>query len=379
MKLSVKFPLGRIVFPGEVFTGAGSIAALRYLEGDRFCIVTTHSVFSNSYFKDNVEKIFKNKIFKIIVLASGEPAISNLQEYSNVVNDFMPDWIISIGGGSIIDSAKILWVKYEQIGIGSNELFKPFYIKDLGVKSKFAAIPTTAGTGSEVSSSAVCYESDVNKYKKFVVSHELLPSVVILDVNLLKSLPRDVKLNGLLDAITHAVEGYTSPYSNDIVKDYAILSLQLIQQNLHEYFAENSEASIQAILRASHYSGYVQNMAIPGLAHAVSHALSRENIAHGLGCGFSLPHVIQYNCLSNKCYRLYSEMAARLNFSNVDTLLNFINSLIPSELANSIRPVAIDALTDAEVLANMRIDPTYRANPVEIDIPSFLKILGAGL
>lgn len=375
MKLNVKFPLGRVVYPGEVFTGEGAISALSYLDGYSYCIIINKSVSNNLYYNEKINRIFKNKKIKIIVVNSGEPAITELDKYSIELNEFMPDWIVAIGGGSIIDTAKVLWVKYENIGIKTEELIKPFYIKELGQKSKFVAIPTTAGTGSEVSSSAVCFENLTNKNKKFIISHELLPHVVILDVNLLENLPLEVKISGVLDTITHAVEGYVSPYTNDILKDYSILSLKLVKENWLAYSLENSKNSIKAMLRASHYAGYVQNMAIPGLAHAISHELGRYGIAHGTGCGVTLPYVIKYNSKDKRCYDGYKEIEDRLGESSIDNILESILVNLSKDVKENIIELIIKTLKDKELRKNIIIDPTYRANPCSIDFDEFLKII----
>jgi alcohol dehydrogenase class IV len=364
-----------VVYPGEVFTGPGSIAALSYLDGDSICLVINNSINKNTYFNEKISKIFKNKKILIVVIPSGEPEISKLEGFSDKINNFMPDWIIGIGGGSIIDSAKILWIKYEHLGINKEDLKKPFFIKELSNKSKFAAIPTTAGTGSEVSSSAVYYESELNKSKKFVISHEILPHVVILDLNLLTELPNLVKISGVLDTITHSIEGYVSPYSNDIVKDYSIMSLQLIKENYEEFININSEKSIQAILRASHYAGYVQNMAIPGFAHALSHAIGRYGITHGLGCGASLPYVIRYNSSDLKCLDGYNEIAKRLNLNGVESIIELIKSILPKSEIQNIKKLITYAINDHVVLKDMLDDPTYRSNPRKIDMVEFLKIV----
>jgi alcohol dehydrogenase len=377
MKINVKFPLGRIVYPGEVFTGEGAISALAYLDGYSYCIITNKSVYKNEYFIEKINRIFKNKKIKIIVLNSGEPEFTELEEYSLELNEFMPDWIIGIGGGSIIDSAKILWIKYENIGIKNEEIIKPFYIKDLGQKSKFVAIPTTAGTGSEVSSSAVCFESKNIKNKKFIVSHELLPHVVILDVNLLKNLSSEVKISGVLDTITHAVEGYVSPYSNDILKDYSIMSIKLVIENWNEYYLENSIKSIQAMLRASHYAGYIQNMAIPGLAHAISHEIARYGIPHGIGCGVTLPYVIKYNSKDKRCNNGYKEIACRLGELNINKIIESILENLSVEMKKNIIELIIKTLRDKEVRNSIISDPTYRANPCSVDFDEFLNIVEA--
>ena len=374
MKINVKFPLGRVVYPGEVFTGEGAISALSYLDGYTYGIITNNSIYRNEYFKEKIKKIFKKKLYKIIVLESGEPALNELNKYSEELNEFMPDWIIAIGGGSIIDSAKVLWIKYENVGIANEELIKPFHIKELGQKSKFVAIPTTAGTGSEVSSSAVCFESMNKKNKKFIVSHELLPHVVILDVNLLENLPEEVKISGVLDTISHAVEGYVSPYSNDILKDYSILSIKLIMENWSEYYFENSKKSIRAMLRASHYAGYVQNMAIPGLAHAISHEIGRYGVPHGIGCGISLPYVIKYNSKDLRCNDGYKEIAFRLGEINNDKILEPILKSLSEEIKNKVHGLILKTLSNEELRNNLLNDPTFRANPCSVDFDELIKI-----
>lgn len=378
MRLSVRYPIGRVVYPAEIFTGPGSLAALNFIEGNNICLITTKSIDKQEAINAKITKIFNGKNIKKIVLASNEPNLNQLNKVSNELNHFMPDWIVAIGGGSVIDSAKILWAKYEHIGISPEQLAKPFFLKEMGAKAKFIAIPTTAGTGSEVSSSAVYFQSDNNKKKIFLISHELIPSIVIMDPQLMNFLSENTKISGLLDAISHAVEGYVSPYANDVIRDYSALALMLIIENQDEYLTTNSESSIYAILRASNYAGYVQNMAIPGLAHAVSHAISRYDIPHGLGCGCALIPTIKYNAANQKCKNLYDELSSRIGIGKLHNLIEFIQKIIPEETFHNVNKIILNAMDDKHVLEDMFVDPTFKANPEKVDIQKFIDKVAIG-
>lgn len=378
MRLSVKYPIGRVVYPAEIFTGPGSLSALNFINGNKVCLITTKSIEKQDEINEKIIKIFNRKILKKIVLPSNEPNLNQINNFSNELNDFMPDWIVAIGGGSVIDSAKILWAKYEHIGISSDELAKPFFLKEMGSKASFIAIPTTAGTGSEVSSSAVYFHSENNKNKKFLVSHELLPTIVIMDPQLMNFLSENTKISGALDAISHAVEGYVSPYANEVIRDYSALALMLIIKNWEDYISTNSESSVYAMLRASNYAGYVQNMAIPGLAHAVSHAISRYDIPHGLGCGCALIPTIKYNSENQKCRRLYDELSSRIGIGEFQNLIKFIQKLIPQEMYLNVNRIILDAMNDKSVLEDMFMDPTFKANPEQVDIQKFIEKVAIG-
>jgi alcohol dehydrogenase len=375
MRLSIRYPIGRVVYPAEIFTGPGSLVALNFIDGNKVCLVTTKSIDSQEAINEKITKIFNGKNLKKIILTSNEPNLEQLNKVSNELNDFMPDWIVAIGGGSVIDSAKILWTKYEHIGISSEELAKPFFLKEMGAKANLIVIPTTAGTGSEVSSSAVYFQSEKNKNKKFLVSHELIPSIVIMDPQLMNFLSENTKISGVLDAISHAVEGYVSPYANEVIRDYSVLALLLIIKNWDDYVSINSESSVYAMLRASNYAGYVQNMAIPGLAHAISHAISRYDIPHGLGCGCALISTIKYNLENQKCKSLYDELSSRIGLGELQNLINFIQKLIPKETFVNVNKIILNAMKDEAVLEDMFLDPTFKANPEKVDIQKFIDLV----
>jgi alcohol dehydrogenase class IV len=372
MKIISKFPLKRIVYPGEIFLEEESVNALRFLEGDSFYILISSSVSENTDSIQKLTQLFKAKQILISLTPKGEAQLDNAHKYIAQLNQFNPDWIIAIGGGSCIDFAKLLWVIYENADITLDELQKPFFIKELRKKSRFCVLPTTAGTGSEFSSSSVFLHEGK---RKFLVTHELLPDVVILDPKLLCSLPIKVKLDSLVDVLAHAIEGYVSPFASEMSKDMSTLALILVKNNFDEYLNENSLKSIHAIQRAASYAGLVQNAAIPGLGHALAHALSGWGVPHGFGCAVAILPSIRYNASKEVCGLAYDELARRSGLNGLSDLISFVENILSKYEERLPKHYLEELLSNSEMLMEMKKDPTFKANPVSIDIEVLRKYI----
>ncbi len=372
MKITSRFPFKRVVYPGEVFLDIESINALRFLDGDSFYILISGSVSGGINVEQKLINIFKTKRVHISLAPKGEAQLDKAKKYIDELNDLSPDWIIAIGGGACIDFAKLLWVIYENSDIAIEELQKPFFIKELRKKSKFCVVPTTAGTGSEFSSSCVfMHEGE----KKFLVTHELLPDVVILDPEFLNNLPLKVKLNTLVDVLAHAIEGYVSPFASEMTKDMSVLALMLVRNNIDKYLNENSVRTSHAIQRAASYAGLVQNAAIPGLGHALAHALSAWGVPHGLGCALTILPTIKHNASTESCELAYCDLAHKSGFNGLNDLISFVEKIL-SNYENSLPLQYLEELLNNQnKLIEIQNDPTYKANPVNIDMDLFKKFI----
>lgn len=289
-----------------------------------------------------------------------------MQKAFEEIYSYKPDWIVAIGGGSTIDFAKLCWLFYEHPDLDEDQISRNFSVPPLRGKCRFIAVPTTAGTGSEMSSSAV-FQNDENDRKKFVVTHDFLPDIAILDPRFILNTPKKIKINSAFDALAHSIEGYVSLFRNEHTQDLASIAIKKIFSNLEMYV--NSEEHIEPaheILRAANYAGIVQNISIPGIGHAFSHEVSKYQLNHGFSCGSFLPIAMKINLRDEKVKKLYDKLANELGFhsshellANIEMLRDKYDLYIGKDKKNQIK-------LSGEIMESIKKDPTARANPVGI-------------
>ncbi len=220
---------------------------------------------------------------------------------------FNPDVIIALGGGSPIDAAKGMWLFYEQpdadfAGMAQKflDIRKRVYkFPHLGKKAKLVAIPTTSGTGSEVTSFAVI--TDKEKGAKYpLADYELTPDVAIIDPNLVLTVPKKVAADTGLDVLTHAIEAYVSIMASDYTDALAMKAIQLVFDYLPQSYETADRKAREKMHNASCIAGMAFANAFLGVNHAIAHKLGNElHISHGQANAVLLPHVIEYNGCPN--------------------------------------------------------------------------------
>lgn len=231
-----------------------------------------------------------------------EPSITDVKEALKVVNEFKPDLIIALGGGSVIDAAKGIWILYEQpevdiykAALRFLDIRKRVYrIKPLGAKAALIAIPTTSGTGSEVTPFLILRDEQGRKLT--IAYYEALPSIAIVDPQFVENLPPKLVAISGFDALTHALEAYVSVYATPFTDPYALKAIQMIFENLEKSYKEKTLEAREAMHYAATLAGIAFANAFLGLAHGIAHALgSYLDIPHGLACALAITHVIRYN------------------------------------------------------------------------------------
>ncbi len=271
----------------------------------------------------------------------------------------------------MIDAAKLAWVLYEQPDAELDLLARPFALRGLRGRSRFVAVPTTAGTGSEVSSAAVVKDPATER-KIAVVSHELLPDIAILDPRLTANVPRDVMLSAGLDALAHSLEGYVSKLENPIADVYAEKSVEMILRLLPMTIddADESESRLQMMI-ASMMAGIVQNLKVPGVGHAVAHQVGARGIPHGYACGILLDSAILANMSQDKVRLKYSRLARSLGLADCEALVDAVRSLksalnVPERLSGLASSKELETIDRERIFKGARADICSRANPVEV-------------
>lgn len=248
-----------------------------------------------------------NKVeWRIIDYVESEPSIETVERGAAMMRDeFQPDTIIAIGGGSPMDAAKIMWLLYEHPEIEFRDIREKFFdirkrafrLPELGKKAKLVCVPTTSGTGSEVTPYAVITDTKTGiKYP--ITDYSLTPSVAVVDPVLARTQPRRVASDSGFDAITHAMEAYVSAYANDFTDGLALHSVKLLWENLAPSVNEG-QANPQAqekVHNAATMAGMAFGSAFLGMCHSMAHTIGALcHVAHGRCNSILLPYVIRYN------------------------------------------------------------------------------------
>ncbi len=296
----------------------------------------------------------------------GEPTLDELEELLKAARTHRAKWIAGVGGGSVIDLGKSC------AGLFHAARNPVFYHDGAGVESNgipFAAIPTTAGTGSEATPNAVLTNSDTCR-KKSIRDDRFVPRLVILDERLLESCPKEVVAFSGLDALTQAVEAYTSRNACWISDELALKSLSLIKENIEEVYEGGSAAARSRLLAGSYLGGLALANARLGVVHGLAHPIgARYHLPHGQACAICLPHAIEFN------REMIGSKYDRMSVAAGGDLLDSVNSLldrfgIESPLKG--RPIRDKASIIEETLAS----GSTAANPMPVtaaDVEWFLK------
>ncbi|MCY7773404.1 bifunctional acetaldehyde-CoA/alcohol dehydrogenase [Bacillus licheniformis] len=300
-----------------------------------------------------------------------DPSIETVMNGVDMMAKFQPDVIIALGGGSAMDAAKGMWMFYEHPDAEFFGLKQKFldirkrivkYPK-LGGKAKFVAIPTTSGTGSEVTSFSVITDKETNtKYP--LADYELTPDVAIIDPQFVMTVPKHITADTGMDVLTHAIESYVSCMANDYTDGLAMKAIQLIFEYLPRAYKNGSdELAREKVHNASTIAGMAFSNAFLGINHSLAHKLGAEfQIAHGRANAILLPHVIRYNAAKPKKFtafpkyshfiadQRYAEIArtlglpAKTTAEGVESLIQEIISLAKElKIPMSIKQNGVDA------------------------------------
>lgn len=232
-----------------------------------------------------------------------EPSVATVDRGAELMRSFQPDTIIALGGGSAMDAAKVMWLRYEHPDVVFEDMREKFFdirkrafaFPSLGERARLVCVPTTSGTGAEVTPFAVITDHRTGK-KYPLADYALTPSVAIVDPVLTASLPRAIAADSGFDALTHAVEAYVSVYANDFTDGPALHAIRLIFANLERSVVDADGEARERMHNAGTIAGMAFGSAFLGIVHAMSHTLGATfHIAHGRTNAVLLPHVIRYN------------------------------------------------------------------------------------
>jgi len=302
--------------PKIYFKRGATELALRELKGKKRAFIVTDRYLFNSGAINVVENVLEEigVDFQIFFDIKPDPTISTINEALSMVTTYEPDVIIALGGGSPIDAAKIIWLMYEQPDTNFDDIAMRFMdinkrickIPELGVKAQLIAIPTTSGTGSEVTPFAVITDDETHiKYP--IADYALTPNIAIIDPNFVDSMPPGLCAASGIDALTHAIEAYVSVLATNFTNSNSLESIKLIYRYLPRSYKEGKNDPIAK--EKMHYASTIAGMAFAnaflGICHSMAHKLgSAFNIPHGIANALLINQVIKFNandCPTKQC------------------------------------------------------------------------------
>jgi alcohol dehydrogenase class IV len=379
----------RITVPRDVYFGRGCLDALKTLPGKKAFIVIGGGSVKKSGLLDKATGYLKEAGFETYLFegVENDPSIETVRKGAAAMEEFGPDWIIPIGGGSPIDAAKAMWVVYEHPDIDIYDI-NPFNMPPLRKKAKFLAIPTTSGTGSEVTNASVICDYATG-IKFGVAGFDIIPDIAILDPEATDSMPQKLTAHTGLDALTHATESYVAKFASPFTDAQSFYAAKMVFDCLPAAYEGDSAAR-----EAMHYAQCLAGMAFSGSMLGISHAMAHKtggmfddgHIPHGLANAIYLPYVVQYNAKDPWAKNKYVELAKYVGVAGTDDdalvagLVEKIRDLAsslgtPKSLKEYGIPEAEWNAKVAEIAANAMTDSLVISNPRDIDTPTMQKVL----
>jgi alcohol dehydrogenase class IV len=324
----------------EIVFGEGALGYVSEIEGKRALIVTDRNMVRLG-FVDRVIGHLKEAGIETRVFAEVEPdpSLETVKRGAQAALAYEPDWIVGLGGGSPMDAAKAMWVLYERPDLEPDEI-NPIETLGLRRKARLITIPTTSGTGAEATWAVVL--TDVNEGRKLALgSREVMADMAIVDPSLVAELPPRLAADTGMDALTHAVEGYTCIYHNEFCDGLCLKAIQLIFDHLPQAYEGDEEARGKMHVAAT-IAGLGFGNSWATLAHGMGHSLGAVfHVPHGRAVGLLLPYTTEFT--ANQEGRRYVEIARFLGLeSSPEALVEAIRELARRiEQPTSIRELGI--------------------------------------
>jgi alcohol dehydrogenase len=379
--LRLAVPLPRLLGPGEVIAGEGAFAALRTLPATRVAVIATERTAGGALFRRWFDGSHAYEVRHLKPSWTGEPTLESLDGTVGQLSHYAPDWIVAVGGGSVLDGAKLCWARLEHPLFPAERLSRPFALPRLRAVARFVAVPTTAGTGSENSSSAVFVDTQTGR-KIPVVTHDFLPDIVLLEPRLTLGLPLAWTVLTALDALAHALEGRVSALHNPLVDSLAESIAVDLLAALSEFLGNGEILEVRGRLQiAAFHAGQVQNLRLVGLAHAIAHQLGNLHVPHALAVGVFLPLGMTHASTSDPVRRIYDRIARSAGLADSQALIETIRC-IPKRAGVDRRigswqgvPEQLSSSEASHIAARALDDPIARFLPVRIEVDELAQLI----
>ncbi|MBR3671321.1 MAG: iron-containing alcohol dehydrogenase [Spirochaetia bacterium] len=305
----------RFTNPRDIYHGKGALEALKTLEGKRAIICVGGGSMKKFGFLDRAQKYLEEAGMKVTLFEGIEPdpSVDTVMKGAAVMQEFKPDWIVAIGGGSPIDAAKAMWIKYEYPETTFEDMCKVFGLPKLRTKAKFCAVSSTSGTATEVTAFSII--TDYQKGIKYpIADFQITPDVAIVDPDLAETMPKKLVAHTGMDALTHAIEAYVSTVHSDFTDAPAIHAIEMIQRDLVDSYNGDMKAR-DNMHSAQCLAGIAFSSGLLGIVHSMAHKTGAvfadlgAHIIHGAANAMYLPKVIAYNAKNPEAKKRYGVIA----------------------------------------------------------------------
>ena len=329
----------RFTLPRDIYHGENALEALKTFEGKKAFVCVGGGSMKRFGFLDRVVQYLQEagmevKLFEGI---ESDPSVDTVMKGAKEMQDFGPDWIVAIGGGSPIDAAKAMWIKYEHPDCTFEDMCKVFGIPALRRKARFCAISSTSGTATEVTAFSII--TDYKKGIKYpIADFEITPDVAIVDSALAQTMPKKLVAHTGMDALTHAIEAYVSTANCDYTDPLALHAIEMIRDDLVDSYNEDKEAR-NAMHNAQCLAGMAFSNALLGIVHSMAHKTGAvfgdlgAHIIHGAANAMYLPKVIAFNAKDETAKKRYAKIADFIGLSGnndddkVKALITYVRGL----------------------------------------------------
>lgn len=305
----------RFTLPRDLYHGEGALEALKTFKGKRAIVCVGGGSMKRFGFLDKAVSYLEEAGMEVQLFEGIEPdpSVETVMKGAQAMLDFQPDWIVAIGGGSPIDAAKAMWIKYEYPDITFEDMCKVFGIPALRKKAHFCAISSTSGTATEVTAFSII--TDYDKGIKYpIADFEITPDVAIVDPALAQTMPKKLVAHTGMDAITHAIEAYVSTANCDYTDPLALHAIKMIQNDLVDSY-NGDEEKRNAMHNAQCLAGMAFSNALLGIVHSMAHKTGAAfadygaHIIHGAANAMYLPKVIAFNAKDETAAKRYAYIA----------------------------------------------------------------------
>ena len=309
----------RLTLPRDIYHGAGALEALRGLTGQRAMVCIGGGSMRRGGFLARAEEYLRQAGMEVEVFEGIEPdpSVETVERGVKAMKAFRPDWIVAIGGGSPIDAAKAMWIRYEHPDITFEQMCQVFGLPRLRSKARFCAVSSTSGSATEVTAFAVITDTATGiKYP--LADFEITPDVAIVDPDLAATMPPKLAAHTGMDALTHAIEAYVSTAHCDYTDPLALHAIEMIQADLVGSY-NGDMAKRDAMHNAQCLAGMAFSNALLGIVHSMAHKTGAAfadygaHIIHGAANAMYLPKVIAFNAKDPTAKARYGVIADKMN------------------------------------------------------------------
>ena len=307
--------MARFTLPRDLYHGKGALEALKTFEGKRAIICVGGGSMKRFGFLDKAEAYLKEAGMEVALIEGIEPdpSVETVMNGAQKMLEFQPDWIIAMGGGSPIDAAKAMWIKYEYPDVTFEDMCKVFGLPKLRKKAHFCAISSTSGTATEVTAFSII--TDYAKGIKYpIADFEITPDVAIVDPDLAETMPKKLVAHTGMYAMTHSIEAYVSTANCDYTDPLALHAIKMIQRDLVKSY-NGDMAARDSMHNAQCLAGMAFSNALLGIVHSMAHQTGAafadygSHIIHGAANAMYLPKVIAFNAKDPTAKKRYGEIA----------------------------------------------------------------------